>query len=90
MTKEYLAKTFRSGNSVALRLPKALGVVEGEEFKIVPHADGGFTIIKMSEALEVFMSLAGKLSAGFMAEGRGDIEQEGRDWSRGGDPVKAA
>jgi antitoxin VapB len=31
MTKEYRAKTFKSGNSVALRLPKGLGVREGEE-----------------------------------------------------------
>ncbi len=26
MTKEYRAKVFKSGNSVALRLPKALGI----------------------------------------------------------------
>ena len=31
MTKEYRAKTFKSGNSLALRLPKALGLREGEE-----------------------------------------------------------
>ncbi|MBC7986218.1 MAG: AbrB/MazE/SpoVT family DNA-binding domain-containing protein [Sphingomonadaceae bacterium] len=31
MGKEYRAKVFKSGNSVALRLPKALGVVEGTE-----------------------------------------------------------
>ena len=31
MTKEYRAKTFKSGNSLALRLPKGLGLREGEE-----------------------------------------------------------
>jgi antitoxin VapB len=31
MGKEYRAKVFRSGNSVALRLPKALGLKEGDE-----------------------------------------------------------
>jgi len=31
MTKEYRAKVFKSGNSVALRLPKALGLKEGDE-----------------------------------------------------------
>jgi len=31
MAKEYRAKTFKSGNSVALRLPKGLGVREGAE-----------------------------------------------------------
>ena len=31
MTKEYKAKIFKSGNSLALRLPKALGLEEGTE-----------------------------------------------------------
>src|SRR3546814_15564604 len=31
MTKEYRAKVFKSGNSLALRLPKALGIEEGTE-----------------------------------------------------------
>lgn len=31
MGKEYRAKIFKSGNSVALRLPKALGLKEGSE-----------------------------------------------------------
>lgn len=41
MTKEYRAKTFKSGNSVALRLPKGLGVREGEEM-IVREDRGKF------------------------------------------------
>jgi antitoxin VapB len=31
MGKEYTAKVFKSGNSLALRLPKALGLEEGSE-----------------------------------------------------------
>ena len=31
MSKEYRAKVFKSGNSVALRLPKALGLQDGDE-----------------------------------------------------------
>ncbi|MCJ8157840.1 AbrB/MazE/SpoVT family DNA-binding domain-containing protein [Sphingomonas sp. LaA6.9] len=31
MNKEYRAKVFKSGNSLALRLPKALGLEEGTE-----------------------------------------------------------
>ncbi|UZK69833.1 AbrB/MazE/SpoVT family DNA-binding domain-containing protein [Sphingomonas sp. S1-29] len=31
MSREYRAKVFKSGNSVALRLPKSLGVLEGTE-----------------------------------------------------------
>lgn len=34
MGAEYTAKTFKSGNSVALRLPKALGLKEGMEMKV--------------------------------------------------------
>ena len=34
MTKEVRSRTFKSGNSVALRLPKALGIKEGEEMKV--------------------------------------------------------
>ena len=30
MSKEYRAKVFKSGNSVALRLPKALGLKDGD------------------------------------------------------------
>lgn len=39
MTKEYRAKVFKSGNSVALRLPKALGLKEGAE--MVLREEGG-------------------------------------------------
>ena len=31
MSDEYRAKVFKSGNSVALRLPKALGLKDGDE-----------------------------------------------------------
>ncbi len=34
MTQEIRSTTFKSGNSVALRLPKALGIKEGIEMKV--------------------------------------------------------
>lgn len=80
MGKEYTAKIFKSGNSVALRLPKALGITEGDEIVIVPHADGSFSIWKQSDAKKVFMKLYGSMSPDFMSEGRGDIEQDDYDW----------
>ncbi|MDF7776510.1 AbrB/MazE/SpoVT family DNA-binding domain-containing protein [Sphingomonas sp. AOB5] len=43
MTKEYRAKTFKSGNSVALRLPKALGIEPGREMR-VREEKGSFTV----------------------------------------------
>jgi antitoxin VapB len=39
MSKEYRAKIFKSGNSVALRLPKELGLREGSE--VVLREDHG-------------------------------------------------
>ena len=34
MNEEYRAKVFKSGNSLALRLPKALGLEEGAEMRL--------------------------------------------------------
>ena len=80
MGREWKTKTFKSGNSVALRLPKAMGFAEGDEVVIVPYSDGSFGIWRKSDAKEIFMSLYGSMSPGFMSEGRGDIEQEDYDW----------
>ncbi len=79
---EFVTKTFKSGNSVALRLPKALGLNEGDEVTLVPHDDGSFSFWRVSDAKRVFMSLYGAFSPGFMADGRGDTEQAERDWSK--------
>lgn len=82
MGNEYRAKVFKSGNSVALRLPKALGFDEGEDVVIAPHADGSFSLWRESEGAQVLMALYGSVSDGFMAEGRGDHLQVPRDWTR--------
>ena len=79
---KFRTKTFKSGNSVALRLPKALGLKEGDEVTLVPHADGSVSFWRDSDAAAILDSLYGAFSPGFMAGGRGDIEQEERDWSR--------
>ena len=44
MATEYIGKTFKSGNSVALRLPKGLGVGEGEEVRIVKETAMTFRV----------------------------------------------
>lgn len=49
MTKEYRAKTFKSGNSVALRLPKGLGIEPGREMR-VREEKGSFTVEPADEA----------------------------------------
>lgn len=49
MSEEYRAKIFKSGNSVALRLPKALGLKEGTEV-IVREERGEFSFKPADEA----------------------------------------
>lgn len=90
MAKEWKTRTFKSGNSVAMRLPKALGIEEGDEVVIVPHADGSMSILKQSEAKNVFMRLYGSMSPGFMSSGRGDIDQAEYDWTGSSDHTAAA
>lgn len=41
---EYLGKTFKSGNSVALRLPKGMGIAEGTEVRMVKEAAMSFRV----------------------------------------------
>lgn len=43
MGKEYRAKVFKSGNSLALRLPKALGLKEGSTM-VLREEQAGFTV----------------------------------------------
>jgi antitoxin VapB len=88
MTREWKTKTFKSGNSIALRLPKALGFTDGDEVIVVPHSDGTYSFWKESDGLRVLMSLYGSMSPGFMKDGRGDIEQDDRDWDI--DPASSA
>ena len=47
MSNEYRAKVFKSGNSVALRLPKALGLTEGTEV-VLREERQGFSIEPLS------------------------------------------
>jgi len=89
MSEDYRAKVFKSGNSLALRLPKALGFSEGEELVIVPHADGSFSFWRPKDAENIFMALYGSMSAGFMADGRGEIEQDERSWDLAARPEAA-
>lgn len=79
MTREWRTKTFKSGNSVAVRLPKAIGFKEGDDVVLVPHPDGSISFWKESDAKAMFMSLYGSMSRGWMAPGRGDVEQDDYD-----------
>jgi len=46
-TKPLCTKVFKSGNSLALRLPKALGLEEGIEMELSNLSDGSYLIRRM-------------------------------------------
>ncbi|MEO6361243.1 MAG: AbrB/MazE/SpoVT family DNA-binding domain-containing protein [Sphingomicrobium sp.] len=62
MTKEYRARTFKSGNSVALRLPKGLGVTEGREMRV--RAEQGRYIVEPVEETPKKIDLTGIYGCG--------------------------
>ena len=62
MTKEIRAKTFKSGNSVALRLPKALGIKEGVEMTV--REEQGRYVVEPVEAPKKMIDLTGIYGTG--------------------------
>jgi antitoxin VapB len=84
MAEEIRARTFKSGNSLAIRLPKALGFREGDDIILTDHGDGTFTFRLAEPQAAALDGLYGSFSDSFMRDGRGDIEQSERDWDRDG------
>ena len=80
MSDEYRAKVFKSGNSVALRLPKALGLKDGDE--MVLREDRGKFAFEPAPAQRKKINLAG--IAGTMPWlkplPREDFDDSPRDW----------
>lgn len=76
MSDEYSGKTFKSGNSVALRLPKGMGIPEGTELRMVKEAAMSFRI-EPADAPKCKIDIsgfAGKLP-GFKPASREDFEE---------------
>lgn len=76
-------KLFKSGNSVAVRLPAAFAAKAGTPVE-VREEKGTWVIAPVpQERRKIDVSgFAGKLP-GFMAEGRGETDQDDRDWTLG-------
>lgn len=72
---EYRAKVFKSGNSVALRLPKALGVKEGTEMLVrEEHSKFTFEPVDAPRKKLDISGFAGKMP-GFKPAPREDFEE---------------
>jgi antitoxin VapB len=73
---EYVGKTFKSGNSVALRLPKGLGVPEGTEVRMIKEAPMTFKVEPVPAVRKTIdiSGFAGKLP-GFKPAPREDFEE---------------
>ena len=76
MDDHYKGKTFKSGNSVALRLPKGLGVPEGIEVNLVREGPMTFRVEPIEKPLRKIdiSGFAGKLP-GFKPAPREDFEE---------------
>jgi antitoxin VapB len=48
MTKEYTARSFKSGNSIAIRMPAALGIKPDREWTVIE--EGGELVIREKAA----------------------------------------
>lgn len=76
-----LTRVFKSGNSLAVRIPKELAIVEaGQEIEI---EQVGNTLVVRPAKKETLADLAeifAMFTPDFMAEGREFHEQKERDW----------
>ena len=89
MTKEIRSRTFKSGNSVALRLPKALGIAEGVEMR-VREEQGRYVVepvVKPKTKFYDFSFLDGR-SLGLKPLTPEDRELEARELDWGGKLLK--
>ena len=73
---EWQGKTFKSGNSAALRLPKSMGIPEGTEMRMVQEAPMTFRIEPLAAPRKTIdvSGFAGKLP-GFKPAPREDFEE---------------
>jgi len=83
MKQEVRSKTFKSGNSVALRLPKSLGIAEGVEMR-VREEQGRYVIEPVHPKRETIdLSFLNGRSLGLrpLTVQDREIEERGLDWA---------
>lgn len=76
-----LTRAFKSGNSLAVRIPKELAIIDvGQEIEI--EQVGNTLVVRpvKKETLADLMDIFASFPKGFMADGREFHEQKERDW----------
>ena len=79
MVKQFKAKTFKSGNSVALRLPKGLGIEEGREMTV--REEQGRYIFEPAEVPRKKIDLTG-IAGSIPGLARLPFEDRPRAWDK--------
>jgi antitoxin VapB len=77
-----LTRVFKSGNSLAIRIPKELAIAEASQ-EVEIERVGNTLVVRPVEkkTLADLMDIFAMFSPDFMAEGREFHEQKERDWS---------
>jgi antitoxin VapB len=81
VNKKVLTKVFKSGNSLAVRIPRELAVA-GESDEVELERVGNTLVIRPAggRSLAALVDVFAGFPAGFMAEGRAPQDQRPRDW----------
>lgn len=76
-----LTRVFKSGNSLAVRIPKELAIAEAAQ-EIEIERVGNTLVLRpvVQETLGDLMDVLASFPKSFMAEGREFHEQKDRDW----------
>ena len=76
-----LTKVFKSGNSLAVRIPRELAVA-GESDEVEMERVGNTLVIRPTggRSLVGLMDVFAAFPSGFMADGRAPHDQRPRDW----------
>ena len=83
-----LTRVFKSGNSLAVRIPKELGFVEAAQ-DIEVERVGNTLVLRLvaHETLADIGSIISMFSPNFMAEGREFHDERERDWAPTSSPA---
>lgn len=82
-----LTRVFKSGNSLAIRIPKELAIAQVSEQVEILRVGNNLVVRPVTRSsLSGVGAIFGMFSTDFMAAGRDFHEENARDWSARGNP----